>query len=64
MAQRLPGATELRAQACRHREEALKTSDAEKRRVRLAVALEYEKLARAVEAERGLAHSGRDPVAS
>jgi hypothetical protein len=64
MAERLPGAKELRAHARRHREEALKTTDAEKRRVRLAVALEYDKLAYAVEAERGFAYSGRDPVAS
>jgi len=45
MAERLPGARELRARARCHREEALKTADAEKRRMRLAVAQEYEKLA-------------------
>jgi len=62
MAERLPSPTTLRTQAGHHREEASKTADADKRRVRLTVAQEYEKLARAIEAELGLAQPSRDSV--
>ncbi len=63
MAERLPSPTKLRAQALYHREQALTAADAEQRRMRLAVAHEYEKLAVAIEAERELAQLGSDLVA-
>ncbi|HTY67757.1 MAG TPA: hypothetical protein VMH36_13975 [Alphaproteobacteria bacterium] len=63
MAKRLPTPATLRAEAHRQREQALRIADAEKRRVRLAVAQEYDKLAAAIEAEHGLGRLGHDHAA-
>lgn len=63
MAGTLPSPAMLRGEAHRHRDEARKAADAEQRRVRLAVAHEYEKLARVIEAEPVFAQPGRDHVA-
>ncbi len=63
MAKRLPNPATLRAEANRQREQALRMADAEKRRMRLAVAREYDKLAAAIEAESQLGRLGRDHAA-
>ncbi len=51
MTERLPNLTELRVQARRHREAAVREIDPNKRQARLDLAAEYEKLARQVEKE-------------
>ncbi len=53
MADQLPSPAELRMQARHHREKALQAIDPKYRKMHLAVADEFEKLAAAVEAERG-----------
>ncbi|HTP83899.1 MAG TPA: hypothetical protein VMQ11_13195 [Alphaproteobacteria bacterium] len=63
MAKRLPSPTELRGEACRQREEALRTADRDKRRMRLTVAQEYDKLAAAIEAEYALTRLGHYAIA-
>lgn len=49
MTERLPNLTELRAQARRHREAAARETDPNKRKARLDLAAEYEKLIKEVE---------------
>jgi hypothetical protein len=50
--ERLPNLTELRAQARRHREAATRETDPNKRKARLDLAAEYEKLVREVEEQK------------
>jgi len=52
--ERLPNLTELRAQARRHREAAVRESDPHKRKARLELAAEYEKLVKEVEDQKEL----------
>jgi hypothetical protein len=53
MAEQLPNPAELRTQARDHREKALQATDPTTRKMHVTVAEEFEKLAEAVEAERG-----------
>ena len=52
MTEHLPNLTELRAQARRHREAAIRETDPHKRQARLDLAAEYEKLVRELEDQR------------
>ncbi len=57
MAETLPSARDLRAQAREHRGKAVKLASPEQRRTRLVVAREYERLADAIETEHGTSES-------
>ncbi|MBV8536340.1 MAG: hypothetical protein JO128_12145 [Alphaproteobacteria bacterium] len=54
MTERLPNLTELRAQARRHRDAAARETDPHKRKARLDLAAEYEKLVQEVEDQKEL----------
>ncbi len=54
MTERLPNLTELRTQARRHREAAARERDPHKRKARLDLAAEYEKLVKEVEEQKEL----------
>lgn len=58
MAEKLAGPRELRAQATEHRKKALKIADSQQRRMRLDLAREYDRLADAIEGERGTPRGG------
>ncbi len=53
MAEKLPSPDELRTQARSHRDQALRATDPNDRKMHLTVADEFEKLAAAIESEIG-----------
>ena len=61
MADQLPSPDELRTQARNHREKAQRATDPKNSEMHLTVAREFEKLAAAVEDERG-AHPRKNPA--